>query len=301
MERNYTVKVFPSTGPAYTLAIPLQDTGMTQDHIFRFIDTFLEEHTKQVEHWELQEGPMQEHAPLLLLDDYISVMRFWAYGPYKTHPLCFVDIGKPSPSQVVRILSQYDEWYGNTDQDTEDYALEYQILARMLLCDNKLLLNPKFLDTTEPDMVSWLDDMLREIRTPTTKDGLTAFALARRLRQDEITALYRSCDGESEQVTAATPFIYCGYHFQPLLQIDERKVDANKLMRQVSSDTALGMSTYDWRRFPYSYNGFYAAACTVGARHMDLFRCVENGLVYIPGENELFLYHGTLPEVNAPC
>ncbi|MBQ3011408.1 MAG: hypothetical protein IJA20_02170 [Methanocorpusculum sp.] len=136
-----------------------------------------------------REKALESSRSPLTSDNYQSTLRFWAYGEYKDHTLCFVDIGHPTPEQVVRILSQYDEWYGNTDQDTEVYALEYQILTRMLLCDNKLLLNPKYLDTTEPEVTNWIDEMLLATDASRTVDGQTAFALARQLTQQDINSL----------------------------------------------------------------------------------------------------------------
>ena len=49
------------------------------------------------------------------------------------------------------------------------------------------------------------------------------------------------------------------------------------------------MSAYEGAAHPYSYEEFYNAANSSSA---DIFKCVENGRLYIPGENELFEYTG---------
>ena len=49
------------------------------------------------------------------------------------------------------------------------------------------------------------------------------------------------------------------------------------------------MSAYEGATHPYSYEEFYNAANSSSA---DIFKCVENGRLYIPGENELFEYTG---------
>ena len=47
------------------------------------------------------------------------------------------------------------------------------------------------------------------------------------------------------------------------------------------------MCDYDieWKKHEYSWKGFYEAS---NDNQMDLFRCVENGKLYVPCEHELF-------------
>lgn len=47
------------------------------------------------------------------------------------------------------------------------------------------------------------------------------------------------------------------------------------------------MSTYKWKKRTYSYDGFYAAS---PVKDCDLFLCLENGQVYLPAANELFIF-----------
>ena len=42
------------------------------------------------------------------------------------------------------LIKKFDEWYGDTEQETTVWALEYQIIVRMLLT-GYLIVNPKYL------------------------------------------------------------------------------------------------------------------------------------------------------------
>lgn len=81
-------------------------------------------------------------------------------------------------------------------------------------------------------------------------------------------------------------FEYNGYHFEPERNLKECE-DKNlyTLSKHLRSDRELGMCDYDWKKCNYSLEKFYTASC--GSK-CDLFRCVENGKLYIPGEHELF-------------
>ncbi|GHU79359.1 hypothetical protein FACS1894191_1980 [Clostridia bacterium] len=96
---------------------------------------------------------------------------------------------------------------------------------------------------------------------------------------------------------AGGTFEYGGRHFTPVrkfrkgeidkpLESDSRpwKNDAQYAMRDMRTD--FSMKTPD-----YSYEGFYAAS---GDKKCDIFRCEENGKLYVPALNELFEY--TKPE-----
>lgn len=81
-------------------------------------------------------------------------------------------------------------------------------------------------------------------------------------------------------------FKYSNYHFEPERNLKECE-DKNlyTLSKHLRSDRELGMCDYDWKKYNYSLKKFYKASC--GSK-CDLFRCVENGKLYIPGEHELF-------------
>jgi hypothetical protein len=90
-------------------------------------------------------------------------------------------------------------------------------------------------------------------------------------------------------------FEYGGYHFTPYRQFGKREVDKHLdgdsrpwkndeqyAMRNMSSDS-LGITA----KSGYSHGDFYAAS---GGSKCDIFRCEENGRLYVPGANELFRY-----------
>ncbi len=89
------------------------------------------------------------------------------------------------------------------------------------------------------------------------------------------------------------PFEYNGYHFRPYLTLRGKETLFDEISRHLSSDFELGICTYDkcsWQKSTWSYEDFYKAST---AKYCDLFLCLENGNLYIPGKNELFRYTGT--------
>jgi hypothetical protein len=85
----------------------------------------------------------------------------------------------------------------------------------------------------------------------------------------------------------ADTFEYGGYHFTPYRKIRKSKDSFIKIMERVRTDRDLGLSTYEDRKADYSHAGFYEASTD---KTCDLFRCEENGKIYIPCANELFEY-----------
>lgn len=85
-------------------------------------------------------------------------------------------------------------------------------------------------------------------------------------------------------------FEYNGYHFEPIGKIDSKSTLREIGNAIVSNKGTLDMSVYQGSRLPYSYEKFYAAANS----EADVFRCIENGKLYLPGENELFEYTGEI-------
>ena len=84
-------------------------------------------------------------------------------------------------------------------------------------------------------------------------------------------------------------FEYQGYHFEAIGMLPEG-IEGKDLVAQTRSNTELHLSTYHTEDFPkYSYDDFYAVS---NAPTADVFRCLETGRNYIPGENELFGYEG---------
>ena len=84
-------------------------------------------------------------------------------------------------------------------------------------------------------------------------------------------------------------FEYQGYHFEPV-GILPQGLEGKELVNQTIGNTELHLTTYEREDdILYSYAGFYEAS---GSSKADIFRCMETGRNYIPGENELFGYEG---------
>lgn len=87
-------------------------------------------------------------------------------------------------------------------------------------------------------------------------------------------------------------FEYGGYHFTPLRRFRRNEGDFFAISRHLETDPQLGICTYkECQKIPYDYEGFYEASTD---KSCDIFRCDENGRMYVPGRNELFIYHDSL-------
>ena len=156
-----------------------------------------------------------------------------------------------------------------------------------------------FLDTkavTEPTVVDMSD--VEEIE----EEEVTAEESILESQEQETT---KDSEGQEptepeEETTAKTAeelaeswdegvFEYQGYHFEAVGVLPEG-LEGKDLVAQTRSNTELHLSTYHTEDFPkYSYDEFYAVS---NAPTADVFRCLETGRNYIPGENELFGYEG---------
>lgn len=81
-------------------------------------------------------------------------------------------------------------------------------------------------------------------------------------------------------------FKYAGRHFRPV-SVPLPK-DFFSITRRCAS---VGIGNYPWSTTKYKYKDFYTAAATAGGGEADTFLCLEDGLVYIPRENELMRYN----------
>jgi len=97
-----------------------------------------------------------------------------------------------------------------------------------------------------------------------------------------------------EKLNEPGVFNFGGYHFKPYRKYNESEMSADKTIsdstfRRMGSDFGLGLSSYDWKQngVDYSHANFYAAS---GESNADIFMCIENGKLYIPAENEIFVY-----------
>ena len=85
-------------------------------------------------------------------------------------------------------------------------------------------------------------------------------------------------------------FEYGGYHFIPERQFTAEENEFGKISRRLKPDTEMGLcrERYAYEsKYPYSHDGFYAASPD---KDCDLFRCIENGKLYLPCENDLQEY-----------
>ena len=156
-----------------------------------------------------------------------------------------------------------------------------------------------FLDTksvTEPTVVDMSD--VEEIE----EEEVTAEESISESQEQKIieTSEEQEQKEPEEEVTAKTAeelaeswdegvFEYQGYHFEAVGVLPEG-LEGKDLVAQTRSNTELHLSTYHTEDFPkYSYDDFYAVS---NAPTADVFRCLETGRNYIPGENELFGYEG---------
>lgn len=77
----------------------------------------------------------------------------YSHYEYEDSPLFILSAGTPCNRigfpNVVDIIASLDEWYGNTEQETTEWALEFEIWVRSLLMDGSIILNPKHLALDE--------------------------------------------------------------------------------------------------------------------------------------------------------
>ena len=85
-------------------------------------------------------------------------------------------------------------------------------------------------------------------------------------------------------------FEYGGYNFFPVRKLEGAESGFFAILKRISIDAELGLCEEGYAypsKFPYSYEDFYKAA---GGHEYDLFRCVENGKIYIPCHHDLQIY-----------
>jgi len=85
-------------------------------------------------------------------------------------------------------------------------------------------------------------------------------------------------------------FRYGGYPFVPHRKFHRGKSEKDffAVNQKLRTDWWLGMFSNQNRvgyKVTYNYDDFYAAATD---KECDIFRCIENDCLYVPGANELF-------------
>mgnify|MGYP001025881506 FL=1 len=87
------------------------------------------------------------------------------------------------------------------------------------------------------------------------------------------------------------PFEYGGLHFIPERQFEPASERHSLIhVSQLRLDVELGFCKAGYAypsKFNYSHESFYAASTD---KTCGIFRCVENGRLYVPCENDLQLY-----------
>ena len=69
------------------------------------------------------------------------------------HPLAFLPLGI-TDGQTLALIREFDTWYANTGQDLRDWAAEFQLIVRMLLC-GFMVANPQYLELDEVIGPAW--------------------------------------------------------------------------------------------------------------------------------------------------
>lgn len=92
-------------------------------------------------------------------------MRVFCYREYEyeNYALFFLDLAGLGMTleNKANILKSLDHLYGDTPQETTEWALEYELWCRMLLQDDALCLNPRHLDMDcSGDMPETLEQIL---------------------------------------------------------------------------------------------------------------------------------------------
>ena len=154
--------------------------------------------------------------------------------------------------------------------------------------DTKAMAEPTVVDMSdveeiEKEEVTAEESILESQEQETTKDSE---GQEQKEPEEEITA--KTAEELAESWDEGV-FEYQGYHFEAVGVLPEG-IEGKDLVAQTRSNTELHLSTYHTEDFPkYSYDDFYAVS---NAPTADVFRCLETGRNYIPGENELFGYEG---------
>lgn len=162
--------------------------------------------------------------------------------------------------------------------------------------DTRALSEPTEIDMSDVDETEEVEISTEEEAVSETEEQeelLTDEDIVEVSEQIEVEEPENSTDRKTAEQLADSwdegVFEYQGYHFEAVGVLPEG-LEGKELVAQTRSNTELHLSTYHTEDFPkYSYEEFYAVC---NAPTADIFRCLETGRNYIPGENELFGYEG---------
>ena len=228
-----------------------------------------------------------------------------------------------NPEQTEELLQKMDAALAALPLDFEAYGTNYQQKTELLSELHQYVegtytifptpeVKPSFAEPSghQMTMFDFLDT--KAVTEPTVVD----MSDVEEIEEEEVTAeesisesqeqeIIETSEGQEqkeseEEITVKTAeelaeswdegvFEYQGYHFEAVGVLPEG-IEGKDLVAQTRSNTELHLSTYHTEDFPkYSYDDFYAVS---NAPTADVFRCLETGRNYIPGENELFGYEG---------
>ena len=71
-------------------------------------------------------------------------------------PYVFLPINIEINQSIIKLLKMFDELYGNTNQDLYEWAVEFQLITRMLIHHKALLVNPIHLEVDEETLMQIL-------------------------------------------------------------------------------------------------------------------------------------------------
>ena len=228
-----------------------------------------------------------------------------------------------NPEQTEELLQKMDAALAVLPLDFEAYGTNYQQKTELLSELHQYAegtytifptpeVEPSFVEPSRHQMTMFDFLDTKAVTEPTVVD----MSDVEEIEEEEVTAeesisesqeqeIIETSEGQEqkepeEEVTAKTAeelaeswdegvFEYQGYHFEAVGVLPEG-IEGKDLVAQTRSNTELHLSTYHTEDFPkYSYDDFYAVS---NAPTADVFRCLETGRNYIPGENELFGYEG---------
>jgi len=95
------------------------------------------------------------------------------------------------------------------------------------------------------------------------------------------------------------PFEYGGYHFIPERKLMGAEASFYAISKKLCEDRELGFCEEGYvypSKFQYSHGAFMQASTD---KECDLFRCVENGKLYIPCHHDLQIYRERKPKTYA--
>lgn len=176
----------------------------------------------------------------------------------------------------------YENWDNFRDFMAEDI---FQRTYQDYLVDSRDAIS---LHENDPEAPEWVQGMAVEAEL----QEIAAFPVEtlETVQETEISKASEEIKpSEPDKAQELSPiFEYDGFHFEAAGKLP-KNFDTKEVIKKTVSHNGLGISDYEDGQHPYSHSGFYEASPNKTA---DVFRCVETGKNYLPGEHELFEYVG---------